>query len=148
MTAEQNSASDQTAGVEQMESPLLDHAEHALDDAPDDGPDMGQNLGSVRIARRVLRTVIEEAALSVQGVARLAMNVSQWPHLIGRSLPLHGVALVVRNDVVSIDLYLIAEPEVNLVAVGAAVQEAVGRAVDHILGMRASEINVYIQDVA
>jgi uncharacterized alkaline shock family protein YloU len=110
--------------------------------------DAAQNLGSVRIARRVLRTVIEEAALSVQGVARLAMNVSQWPHLIGRSLPLHGVALVVHNDVVAIDVYLIAQPDVNLVAVGAAVQEAVGAAVDHILGMHAGEINVYVQDVA
>jgi uncharacterized alkaline shock family protein YloU len=106
-----------------------------------------ENLGSVRIARRVLRTIIEEAALSVQGVARLAMNVSQWPHLIGRSLPIHGVALVVRDDVVSVDLYLIAQPDVNLIGVGVAVQEAVGQAVDHILGMRASEINVYVQDV-
>jgi uncharacterized alkaline shock family protein YloU len=109
---------------------------------------MAQHLGSVRIARRVLRTVIEEAALSVQGVTRLAMNVSQWPHLIGRSLPIHGVALAVRDEVVAIDLYLIADPDVNLVAVGVAVQEAVGQAVDHILGMRASEINVYVQDVA
>jgi uncharacterized alkaline shock family protein YloU len=107
-----------------------------------------ENLGSVRIARRVLRTIIEEAALSVQGVARLAMNVSQWPHLIGRSLPIHGVALVVRDDVVSIDLYLIAQPDVNLIGVGVAVQEVVGQAVDHILGMQASEINVYVQDVA
>jgi uncharacterized alkaline shock family protein YloU len=49
---------------------------------------------------------------------------------------------------VAIDLYLIAQPDVNLVAVGAAVQEAVGGAVDHILGMHASEINVYVQDVA
>ena len=117
----------------------------AISDVPEP---MAQHLGSVRIARRVLRTVIEEAALSVQGVTRLAMNVSQWPHLIGRSLPIHGVALAVRDDVVAIDLYLIADPDVNLVAVGVAVQEAVGQAVDHILGMRASEINVYVQDVA
>ena len=116
-----------------------------VSDVPDD---VAPNLGSVRIARRVLRTVIEEAALSVQGVAGLAMNVSQWPHVIGRALPLHGVALAVHGDVVSIDLYLIAEPDVNLVSVGVAVQEAVGQAVDHILGMRASEINVYVQDVA
>lgn len=117
----------------------------AVSDVPEP---LAQHLGSVRIARRVLRTVIEEAALSVQGVTRLAMNVSQWPHLIGRSLPIHGVALAVRDDVVAIDLYLIADPDVNLVAVGVAVQEAVGQAVDHILGMRASEINVYVQDVA
>jgi len=53
-----------------------------------------------------------------------------------------------RDDVLSIDLYLIAQPDVNLIEVGVAVQEAVGQAVDHILGMRASEINVYVQDVA
>lgn len=136
MTAAQNGMPDGQVGVPQMDAPLVSPYDSA------------QNLGSVRIARRVLRTVIEEAALTVQGVARLAMNVSQWPHLIGRSLPLHGVALVVHDDVVSIDVYLIAQPDVNLVSVGVAVQEAVGQAVDHILGMHANEINVYVQDVA
>jgi uncharacterized alkaline shock family protein YloU len=137
MTTAQNGMPDGQAGVRRVETPPLAAPDYSA-----------ENLGSVRIARRVLRTVIEEAALSVQGVARLAMNVSQWPHLIGRSLPFHGVALVVHDDIVSIDLYVIAEPDVNLVSVGAAVQEAVGRAVDHILGMHASEINVYVQDVA
>jgi len=137
MTTARNGVPDGQAGAEPVEAPLL-----AADDYA------SENLGSVRIARRVLRTVIEEAALSVKGVARLAMNVSQWPHLIGRSLPIHGVALVVRDDVVSIDLYLIAQPDVNLIGVGVAVQEVVGQAVDHILGMQASEINVYVQDVA
>ena len=137
MTTAQNGMPDSQAGARPMEISQLAARDYSA-----------ENLGSVRIARRVLRTVIEEAALSVQGVARLAMNVSQWPHLIGRSLPLHGVALVVHDDIVAVDLYLIAEPEVNLVSVGTAVQEAVGRAVDHILGMHASEINVYVQDVA
>ncbi len=137
MTTARNGAPDGQAGAESVETSSLPDSDYA-----------SENLGTVRIARRVLRTVIEEAALSVQGVARLAMNVSQWPHLIGRSLPIHGVALVMRDDVVSIDLYLIAQPDVNLIAIGVAVQEAVGQAVDHILGMRASEINVYVQDVA
>ena len=137
MTTARNGAPDGQASAEPVEAQQLSAADS-----------VSENLGSVRIARRVLRTVIEEATLSVQGVARLAMNVSQWPHLIGRSLPIHGVALVVRDDVVSIDLYLIAQPDVNLIGVGVAVQEAVGQAVDHILGMQASEINVYVQDVA
>ncbi|HEU4781809.1 MAG TPA: Asp23/Gls24 family envelope stress response protein [Ktedonobacterales bacterium] len=137
MTTARNGVTGGQAGAEPVKTPPLPVDDYST-----------ENLGSVRIARRVLRTVIEEAALSVQGVARLAMNVSQWPHLIGRSLPIHGVALVVRDDVVSIDLYLIAQPDVNLIGVGVAVQEAVGQAVDHILGMRASEINVYVQDVA
>ena len=137
MTPARNGVPDGQASAESAEAQQLSAADAA-----------SENLGSVRIARRVLRTVIEEATLSVQGVARLAMNVSQWPHLIGRSLPIHGVALAMRDDVLSIDLYLIAQPDVNLIEVGVAVQEAVGQAVDHILGMRASEINVYVQDVA
>jgi len=35
-----------------------------------------------------------------------------------------------------------------MLKIGSAVQEAVGAAVEHILGLRVGEINVYIQDVA
>lgn len=105
-------------------------------------------LGSVRIARRVLRTVVEAAALQVPGVARLAVNASQLPQLFGRPLPHHGVAVAVQGEAVAVDLYLVAEPGVNLVRAGSAVQEAVGAAIEHILGMHVSAINVYIQDVA
>jgi uncharacterized alkaline shock family protein YloU len=103
--------------------------------------------GAVRIARRVLRTVVEQAALSVPGVARMA-SVAGRPGLRGWMEPRHGVRLDVRGDMVSIDLYLIAAPGARMVETGTAVQEAVGAAVEHILGMGVSAINVYIQDVA
>lgn len=107
-----------------------------------------QQLGRVRIARRVLRTVIEQAALSVPGVARTAPNARGWPRQISRAYVHHGVALAVHEEQVSADLYLISCPGTNLVSVGSAVQVAVGGAIEHILGMTVSEINVYIQDVA
>jgi uncharacterized alkaline shock family protein YloU len=116
-------------------------------DAESEGQSTEQ-LGAVRIARRVLRTVVEQAALHVPGVARMAPISTGWQRRFGRSLPQHGVGLAVRDEVVSVDLYIIVEPGVSMVDVGAAVQEAVGAAVEHILGMRASEINVFIQDVA
>jgi uncharacterized alkaline shock family protein YloU len=47
-----------------------------------------------------------------------------------------------------VDVYLVAEPTANMLEVGSAVQEAVSAAVEHILGMRAQQINVYIEDVA
>ena len=107
-----------------------------------------EQLGTVRIARRVLRTVVEQAALGVQGVARMATVRNGWPHLLGRSLPQHGVTLAVQGETVSIDIYLVVDPGASMVDVGTQVQEAVGAAVEHILGMGVSEINVYIQDVA
>ena len=104
--------------------------------------------GRVRIARRALRTVVREAALSIPGVQRLYTRASGWTAYLGRPLPREGIALVVHGDVVAVDLYLVAAPGINLVALGEAVQEAVGAAIEHILAMTASEINVYIRDVA
>jgi uncharacterized alkaline shock family protein YloU len=105
-------------------------------------------LGAVRIAPRVLRTVVEEAALRVPGVAHTARMSGNLPQLLGRALPHHGVGLSVHGDTINVDLYLVVEPSANMLDVGAAVQEAVSAAVEHILGMRARQINVYIQDVA
>jgi uncharacterized alkaline shock family protein YloU len=104
-------------------------------------------LGSVRIARRVLRTVVEQAALSVPGVARMAADHGRRG-LLGWSDARRSVHLEVHGETVGIDLYLIAAPGASMVDTGTAVQDAVGAAVEHILGMGVSAINVYIQDVA
>lgn len=104
--------------------------------------------GRVRIARRALRTVVREAAVSIPGVLRVFTRVSGWTAYLGRPLPREGIALVVRDNLVAVDLYLVAATGVNLVTLGEAVQEAVGAAIEHILGMHVSEINVYIRDVA
>ncbi|WIG60208.1 MAG: hypothetical protein OJF49_002956 [Ktedonobacterales bacterium] len=109
---------------------------------------VAEQLGTVRIARRVLRTVVEQAALHVDGVARMTTLRDDWPRMLGRPLPQHGVGLALRGDVVTIDLYVVIRPGANMVTVGAAVQEAVAAAVEHILGMSAGDVNVFIQDVA
>jgi len=121
-------------------------AQQQVQPDPDERPT--EQLGEVRIARRVLRTVVEQAALSVAGVVRLAKLRSGRPPLFGRALPRHGVSLAVHGHVVAVDLYLIVAPGTGMVEVGAAVQESVAAAIAYILGMGVGEINVYIQDVA
>jgi uncharacterized alkaline shock family protein YloU len=118
-----------------------DHGSVAVDADTSDEP------GRVRIARRVLRTVVREAALGVQGVARVATTASVWPSILGRPGPRDGVALTVHGNRLAVDLYLVVEAGHNFVTVGETVQEAVGAAIEHILGMGADEINVYIRDV-
>lgn len=118
-----------------------DHESSAADAATTDEP------GRVRIARRVLRTVVREAALGVPGVMRVATTASVWPTILGRSGPRDGVALTVNGSRLAVDLYLVVEAGHNFVTVGETVQEAVGAAIEHILGMVANEINVYIRDV-
>ncbi len=109
-------------------------------------PDVeGFSLGSVRIAHRALRTMIEQAALRTSGVA----GVARAPRSVtlGRPIPWQGIGLSTRDQKVAIDLYLLAKRDANLAQVGVRAQEAVVAAVEGLLGMRVSEINIYIQDV-
>jgi uncharacterized alkaline shock family protein YloU len=103
--------------------------------------------GHVRIAHRVLRTIVREAALDVP-VARLAEDRTFWSGFLGLLRPRGGVGLAVRDNSVAVDLYMVVAEGVNMVEVGEAVQEAVEAAIERMLGMRASAIDVYIRDVA
>lgn len=109
-------------------------------------PDVeGFYLGSVRIAHRAIRTMVEQAALRTPGVAAIARTPRKLA--LGKPIPWQGIGLVARDQQVMIDLYLLAQRDANLAQVGARAQEAVAAAVEGLLGMRVSEINVYIQDV-
>jgi uncharacterized alkaline shock family protein YloU len=55
--------------------------------------------------------------------------------------------LVRVNEAVSVDLYLVAQPDVNLLDLGTEVQAAVANAIREMVGMPVHEVNVYIQDV-
>ena len=107
-----------------------------------------QALGVVRIAPQVLSTIVTNAALEIPGVARMARSQDPWTRWLGREIPRQGVSLTVKENTVSADLYLVVESGVDIVSVGAAVQEEVAAALEHIVGMQVREVNVYIQDVA
>ena len=57
------------------------------------------------------------------------------------------MGLLVHDSTVIIDLYLVVRPDSNMVEVGSAAQEAVGLAVERLLGMTVGAVNVFIQDV-
>lgn len=106
------------------------------------------SLGVVRVARPVLSTIVTNAALQIPGVTRMASVTDQWSRLLGRDVPSQGVALSIKDNIVSADLYIVVAANVNIVNVGTAVQEEVASAIEHMVGMQVQEVNVYIQDVA
>lgn len=105
-------------------------------------------LGSVRVTPQVLGSIIELAALSIEGVARIAPVTSPWPRVLGGSRPHRGIAVSIRNATINIDLYLVLVPGVHMAQVGHAVQDKVAADIEQMLGMAVGEINIYIQDVA
>jgi uncharacterized alkaline shock family protein YloU len=104
--------------------------------------------GVVRVARPVLSTIVINTALQIPGVIRMAQASDQWSRLLGREVPKHGVALTIKDNIVTADLYIVVANSVNIVNVGSAVQEEVAAALEHMVGMQVREVNVYIQDVA
>ena len=110
---------------------------------------VAESLGVVRVARAVLSTIVINAALQIPGVVRIAhTSDQQWARLLSRDVPQHGVALTIKDNTVSADLYLVVATNVQIVNVGTAVQEEVASAIEHMAGMQVREVNVYIQDVA
>lgn len=105
-------------------------------------------LGVVRVARQVLSTIVINTALQISGVVRMAHSSDQWSRLLGREVPKDGVALTIKDNIVTADLYLVVATNVNIVEVGSAVQEEVASALEHMVGMQVREVNIYIQDVA
>jgi uncharacterized alkaline shock family protein YloU len=78
----------------------------------------------------------------------MAQGSDQWSRLLNREIPRLGVALTVRDNTVSTDLYIVVATSANIVDVGSAVQEEVAAAIEEMVGMQVQEVNVYIQDVA
>jgi uncharacterized alkaline shock family protein YloU len=107
-----------------------------------------ESPGVIRVARQVLLTIIVNVALDTPGVIRMAVGGDQWSRFLGREAPRQGVALTIKDNVVSADLYIVVASGVNIVEVGASIQAEVAAAIQEMVGMQVREVNVYIQDVA
>jgi uncharacterized alkaline shock family protein YloU len=109
---------------------------------------MEQALGSVTIHPTVLTTVARLTSLATPGIARMSdewrLNVER---MLGRPGRGSGVDLIITNNVVALDLYVVAEPEANLLKLGQTLQNEVSRAIQDMVGMEVSAVNVHIQDV-
>ncbi|HJZ45681.1 MAG TPA: Asp23/Gls24 family envelope stress response protein [Roseiflexaceae bacterium] len=101
-----------------------------------------QAAGSVTVAPNVLINLVALGLREVPGIAR--------PGNVPRAHSAHrgdGVALAITDDVVSVDCYLIAQPDTNLLELGMAAQATVAAVIRELAGMTVREVNVYIQDV-
>jgi len=57
-----------------------------------------------------------------------------------------GVRIEVEDEVVTVDLYIIVEPGVNMYDLGQAIQAEVTRAISDMVGVAVRAVNIHIQD--
>jgi len=101
--------------------------------------------GKVTVEPTVLETIASLTAQNVAGVARIAQKSDVERFLgIGRK----AVEVRVEEDgKVSVDLHLLAEPDVSLMQLGKSVQRDVQESIQKMIDMPVRVINVYIEDV-
>jgi len=107
---------------------------------------MEENSGLVMISPQVLTTIARQATLNVPGVVSMSPGIS-FNRLLGRAKGGEGVKVAVEEGTVSIDLFIIVEPQVNMLRLGQEIQREVTRAIQDLVGMPVREVNVHIQDV-
>ena len=111
---------------------------------------MDQNHGRVTIAPGVLVTIARLTTQSVNGVAQMCHQIgpSNLDRLLRRASGGGGVQIAVSDDKVRVDLFIAVNPTVNMGGVSLRIQEAVTRAIQDMVGMQVSAVNIHIQDVA
>ncbi len=108
---------------------------------------MDENLGKVTIAPNVLVTIVQKTASTVAGVAQLCDNVPGVKRLLGLHTVGRGVEVSVLDNKVTIDVYLTAKRNIDLLQMGRHLQREVTRAIEDIVGMNVREVNVHVEDI-
>lgn len=100
-------------------------------------------IGKITIAPEVLTTTARLTTLAVPGVARLVS-----PPGVKRILQNNGVKIEVVKDQVYVKLYIVTEPDINMLSVGRQIQAEVTRAIQDMVGIAVQAVDVHIEDVA
>ena len=96
----------------------------------------------------MLATVVAMTTRSVPGVARLSDSfLSRLGRIIRRDQNPGGVRLRQTEPGVFVDVYIVIQPDSNMVEVAGRVQTDVSEAVRRVAGASICEVNVHIQDV-
>lgn len=102
--------------------------------------------GKTTIAPEVLITIAKLTALSVPGISRLSTNPVNVNKIFRKGAN-EGVVIVVENDVVYADIFVIIERDQNIRNVCRMVQEKVARAISEMVGMEVGKINIHVEDI-
>ena len=111
----------------------------------------GSEMGEVKIHENVISSLVRQAALSIDGVSRLAGStlVDNIAEIVG-SRRMQSRAITVEmeeNNRVAVELKITIKCDCNVPEVAQAVQKAVIEKIEKITGMTVTKVNVIIQEI-
>jgi uncharacterized alkaline shock family protein YloU len=111
-------------------------------------PAFAPTKGRVKVANEVIAQIAAMTALQIPGVAGVTDRSNQITRVIRRGGLHKGVRVeLVDEDTLKLQLLLVAESGRNLPELAAEVQKQVIAAVDRMLGLKTSNVDVFFADV-
>jgi len=102
---------------------------------------------TITIAPSVLITIARQAALDVEGVSHMGVIPVDVGRLLRGQTLSSGVVLDVKERSVGLDLYLVVKPGTRMQETGGLVQQSVTRAIEDLVGMQVTRVDIHIEDV-
>ncbi|MEA2646219.1 MAG: hypothetical protein QOE92_1302 [Chloroflexota bacterium] len=104
--------------------------------------------GRVKVANEVIAQIAAMTAIQVKGVAGVVDRTNQITRVLRRGGVHKGVKVELANeDTLRLQLFLVADEGKNLPDLASEVQTKVVAAVDRMLGLNTSAVDVYFVDV-
>jgi uncharacterized alkaline shock family protein YloU len=104
--------------------------------------------GKVTIAPTVLTAIVRQTVVEQRGVSRLAALPAKMRGLLAGAASDEGIFIAVTDEGVRVELHVVAESGRNMLKLGAELQNNITRAMEEMVGMRVSAVDVFIDDVA
>jgi uncharacterized alkaline shock family protein YloU len=102
--------------------------------------------GKTTVAPEVLLTIARLTTLHIDGVSRMGSLPASVNRLFQPGSG-EGVSIEIKDDTVTIDLYVILKQDVSLRDVSRAIQHEVARAISEMVGMPVGRINIHVEDI-
>ena len=109
---------------------------------------MDEVQGKVTIAPSVLTTIVRLTALEQSGVRRLAAGPPRVRGLLTGGVADEGIYIALTDGGVRVELHVVAESDTNMLRLGETLQVEIIRAIEEMVGMPVSAVDVHIDDVA
>ncbi|MEJ2751268.1 MAG: Asp23/Gls24 family envelope stress response protein [Candidatus Promineifilaceae bacterium] len=106
-----------------------------------------ESLGRIEVAPEVLATIAQFAVRRVDGVAQMAPIPPHIANMFRKATRQDGIVLDVVDNRLRFNIYVIMEPQVNVLEASREMQSAVTEAIDTLVGIPVDTVNIHVEDV-